>query len=359
MKIFIYLILTSLFTYIILFFNNKEFSNIPIIQESWAWNKSSEFGIANDSRYKEKPLKIANGYKVGKESFLFSLNKKAILDEDGDLTDFPVLGEGYLTYKKIGNKITYFSKRGEILWKKPFSSYPISTYKGNLTFLISGDGNQILLIDKNGNPTGEKQLDGRFFTDMSQSVSFGSVLLFSGGEIFRLDSSGKLIYKLSNNDSKVLRFFKSITLSENGELAAVHYFENNKDYISLLDKEGKPTGLKILLPHIYPHKIFMSLNNKGKLLTNLRDAILLFDTDGKILHKTIKKKKESVYQVSFSNGEYFIAGFKDTILFLNDKGELFKKKKLGLGPWRLYPSDHPDSFFLETRDDVIYFHQFE
>lgn len=358
MKLLFYFILTTLFTILFSFLRPIHFEQVKVYQESWSWNKSSEFGLKNDPRSKENPKAIANGYRNGKSVYLFSLGKYIPPSDEGDLFEFPLLGKGYFAYKKIGDKVSYFSTDGEVLWKKPSSSYPISTLSGKINFLVSGDGNQLLVIDRNGNQVGAKQLDGNFFVDMADTTQSGSLLLFSGGEIYKLDAAGQLIFQkrgLQKENQSNLQFFKSIATSETGNLIAVHYFENNSDYISILDGQGNPLSLKIQLPHIYPHKIFLSIHPNGTLMANLRDAILLFDKSGKLLHKTIKKQKEGVYQISYCNQDIFIASLGETILFLNPSGELILSREIPKGPARIYPGEKSDTFFLETSEDLVYY----
>ena len=232
-----YLLFTSIFTWIFIFFSGNKLIQVPILLENWAWDKTSQQqGLSPDNRNFENQLKSSeksiNGYLTSrKRPFIFQSKKEFLIEED-EFFEIPFFGKGFISYKKIGDKITYYSQDGEILWKKPSKSYPYSTWHGKINFLISGDGNQVLFIDRNGNPTGIEQADGSFLTDIAQTSTMGSLLLFSGGEVYRIDSNAELIFKKSEKDRDNFYFYKSASISENGNLTALHYIKNNEDFIS-------------------------------------------------------------------------------------------------------------------------------
>lgn len=336
-------------------YTNK-LTQVPILQEIWIWDKremNDIYGKDNRSSVKENsPYKILNGYFTSfNKPYLFGAHK-TFYGDDNDLYELPVLGNGYLAFKKIGDKITYFSKNGEVLWKKSFQSYPFSTPIGNIHYLVSGDGNQVLVIDINGNLTGSEQLDGRFLTDISNTVHSGSILLFSGGELYRLDNNGKLLYRNDEADPKVFHFFKSSALSENGKYSVVHYMEKESDYINTYDENRKKL-YQYKLDSLYPHKIFMAVSNSGDVLLNLRDKMVLLSSEGKELLKNNKKKKEDVYQISYSNGSIFSANFNESMIFFTNSGEIIKKKKFNNFKTRIFSGKTEDLFYIENSTSIV------
>jgi len=352
----LYYLFFSLLISIGIIYNIKnKLTQVPIIQEVWMWDKREMNDVyGKDNRYTTKEnstYKALNGYFTSfHKPYLFSA-QKTFYGEDNDLFELPVLGNGYLSFKKIGDKITYFSKNGEVLWKKSYQSYPFSTPIGNIHYLVSGDGNQVLVIDINGNLTGSEQLDGRFLTDISNTVHSGSILLFSGGELYRLDSNGRLIYRNDEADPKVFHFFKSSAISENGVFSAVHFMEKENDFINTYDDKRKLL-YKYKLDFLYPHKIYMAVSNSGEVLLNLRDKIIILSAEGKEIIKNEKKKKEDVYQVSYSNGEIFSANFNDNLLFFSINGEIIKKKKFNSNKTRIFSGKTEDIFFIENTNSI-------
>jgi hypothetical protein len=346
------------FVFLFLFFSPNEFHQVPIVLENWYWSKQQQFGTKGDSRFKSSdPNKVLNGYKYDGKFFSFEANQ--FLNFEEEILEYPLLGKGFFRYKKIGEYITYYSSYGEILWKKNSHSYPFASFLGNLNFLISGDGNQVLLVDINGNPTGARQLDGRFLTDMAHTVLHGSVILFSGGEIFRLDPSGNIIWKLTNlqTEQKVLLFYKSIAISPDGNFVAVHFLKDTKDYIAVLGSKGETLTI-FHLPNKYPHKLYMAVSEKGNVLVNANDVLLMFSVKGEILHQTIKKKTEKVYHVAFCQENIFVADIENTLIFLNSQGYLIRKYPISSLNRRLFSSTQRGQFFLETEEEIIAFQLF-
>ena len=357
-----YIFLSFLVSLGFMYFNVNQIKQVTVIQSVWHWdkkNQSDEYGT--DSRLMEKessPYKILTGYYTSSgKPFLFSI-RKSISGDDNEIYEMPVLGNGFLSYKKIGEKITYYSRVGEILWKKQYQSYPFSSPNGVINFLVSGDGNQILIIDINGNLTGAKQLDGRFLTDISSSVKNGSVVLFSGGELFRLDNLGNIIYKLNEENSKEFQFYKSSAISEDGSKVLIHYLENDTDYISMYENKNI-LKYKIKLDNVYPHKIFMSVANNGNSVLNLRDKIVFLNLTGNIIKKYDKNKSDDVYQIIFSNGKIFSAGKEDEILFFENNGDIFYRTKISSNKQRINASNYENIFFQENSNEITQYYIFK
>lgn len=340
-----------------LFFSANQYKQVPIILENWYWDKQSGTGIKQDPRFKQKPTGILNGYKL--ESKLYSFGSGRVLGVEEEYLEYPALGKGYFGYKKIGDKITYYSSGGEILWRKNSSSYPIASWTGGLNFLVSGDGNQVLLIDINGNLTGTKQTDGRFLTDMAHTLHKGSAILFSGGEIYRLDEKGNLLRKITNLRSaeKGLLFYKSIALSPSGSLMAIHFLENNKDYVTVVDSQGE-SKRTFQLPHPYPHKLYLSVSDRGEVLLNANDILVMFSVSGEILHKTDKKRIERVHYISFAQENLFVGDLNDSLVFLNQSGQVIRQYPIRGSKRRILPSPEKGQFFLETELEIISFQTF-
>jgi hypothetical protein len=350
-----YIFFILLFTIIFLFSFDNKYTQVSIIQINWYWNKSTHSGQEIDKRKFPftiiNPLKTINGYLTKNDfPYLFHLKKEFRNSED-NYFEIPFYGNGFYSYKKIGDKITYYSKDGEVLWKKPSKSYPYSTYNDQLTLLVAGDGNQVLLIDKNGNQSGIEQADGSFLTDISQTYNKGIAVLFSGGEVYRLNSTGGLIFKKQEDDSNNFIFYKSASLSPDGAYLGLHYLKNKTDYISLYDSTGKLLNT-YPLDNVYPHKIFFSVGNDGSLLLNLRDVVLVSNPKGNLIHQNQKKKSYEVYQLSSIVNNHFIYQIDNYIYFLNNKGEITKTINLGKDHYRIIPTNSQNQIFIESKQSI-------
>jgi hypothetical protein len=358
-----YLLLLFIISFSIVYNFKNKFSEVPIVQEVWSWDKRN--GISEtieDPRENKKgkessPFKILNGYLTQNKKPFILKSKTTFQGEDGDLFEVPPLGNGFLAYKKIGDKITYYSKNGEVLWKKSFQSIPFSSYTGNIHHMVSGDGNQVLLVDMDGNKTGAKQLDGRFLTDLSTSTLAGSLILFSGGEVYRLDMNGNLLYSYNDINNKNFTFYKSSGLSENGKYVSLHFMENDFDYIKMID-ETKREVYKIKLDSIYPHKIYIAVSNQGSTLLNLTDKIVIYSNTGTLIKEIKKIQKEDVYQVAFVTKSIFCVNKSDELIFLTESGEIIKRKKIFTNQFRIFPSKNENNFFLENNYSILQFRLF-
>lgn len=203
-----YLLLTIIFSFTIFLNLESSFSHVKHVQENWAWSKTEEVGMSTDARFKYSPMEKLNGYKTKNGIYFFRAGKFAI--DETSFSEIPLNGKGHFLYKKIGNSVLHYSNDGEILWEKPYKSYPRVSHNGELLLFIAGDGNQVLVSDINGNPTGAKQVDGRFLSDISFPVLVnGALLVFSGGEIAILDARGNLVFqKKTNLILEILYFVK-------------------------------------------------------------------------------------------------------------------------------------------------------
>lgn len=347
----IYFIFGFIVWFLFITYSSSGYEELPILRETWFWDKIEHFGSKDDARISIKPKQILNGYKTGSGFYSFRTGQLFSISEEN--IEYPLLGKGIFGYNKIGNSVTYYSQNGEILWKKKSNSYPIASLYGNINLLVSGDGNQVLVMDINGNLTGIKQADGRFLVDVGQN-SKEQILLFSGGEIYWLGEDGNLIKKFQAQ-SKNLRFYKSIALSENGGYAAVHYFENMKDWITIFHKTEK-FEKKIELPKIYTHKLYMAISSQGSLLVSSPNALLLFTKEGKLIHKTLRNSNK-VYQLAFASSNFFVAEHNGKIVFLDNDGFIIKEYNPQGINFRVIPYSQ-DDFFLESEKQMILFHRF-
>jgi len=348
----VYLYFSASFIFFVVFFftlGNK-FPFSAFIQSNWVWDKTASDGMAPDARFKVNPLTHLNGYLQGNSYFSFALRKSHALKPDFSY-QIPILGKGFIEYEKVGKIVSYYSADREILWQKDFKSYPKPGFEGDLILLTSGDNNRVFLSDINGNLTGEKVIDGRFLSDYSFAPkNGGAVLLFSGGEIVRLDGKGRRKFSRELG-GKGFSFYKSVAISPNGLYSAVHYLNGENDFISMLDDKGEVL-FSIKLSSVYPHRIFMSPGTSGNALINLPDSLEVYNENGKPVFRQKKKRKTGIYQLAFHTGEFFIASNEDEIYFLDNNAKILKIQKNISFPARAIPSQTSREFFLETKNEI-------
>lgn len=352
-----YFLFVCIFSITIFFNLSNPYTHISHVRENWAWSKVEEVGMSTDARYKFSPMDKLNGYKTENGVYFFRAGK-FLLDENS-FSEMPLNGKGHFLYKKIGSSVLYYSNDGEILWDKPYKSYPRVSHNGELILFVSGDSNQVLVSDLNGNPTGVKQIDGRFLADISFPVlANGALLVFSGGEIVLLDGNGNIIFqKKDEPTSKDFLFCKSGAVSPNGKYSLVHYLRNQKDFITLLNEKGEIIS-SIALENVYPHKIFMALDNEGNMSVNLPNSYFIANKKGKIVLKKEKPKREDIYQIAYNSGSFFALSVENQVLFFSGTGSLLGKRNIVM-PARMRPSGDIDTAFLETKEEIISFRLFK
>jgi hypothetical protein len=345
-----YFLFIILLTPLILYFSPSDFKYVSNLQENWQFDKTRNAGIETDKRFPNKPKEILNGYR--KDSGIYFFNTGFIPIPENSLIEYPTLGKGFYSYKKIGSTISYKSNEGEILWEKPFQSYPRINPFGNLLFLVSGDGNQVLISNQNGNLTGAERIDGRFLTDIAYpNLASGAFVLFSGGELFSLNGEGQILFKKAElKNSKEIQFVKSGAVSPRSKFYLIHSFINDRDRITALNEKAEIIYM-YELEKIYPHKIYMSIDDEKNSLINLPDSTVLLDAKGKLVWKKIKKEEGRIYQISFGSDDFFAYTSNADLVFINKKGFEFKRKKIS-NLSRLLPSRKNDLIFLETENSI-------
>ncbi|EOQ88377.1 hypothetical protein LEP1GSC202_3424 [Leptospira yanagawae serovar Saopaulo str. Sao Paulo = ATCC 700523] len=331
-----------------------ELNFVPNIRETWIWNLEGRFGTTSP-KVGEDPLKTINGYKFNKQFYSFKTNSSPEIDSKY-LVDFPLLGNGYLLYEKIGDEVNFYSDSSELYWKKPINSYPRSGYFASPVLYLSGDNNTVFLLDESGNQVGKQELNGRFLTDYQfDSKNKGVVVLFSGGEIYRLDEKGNLSFGFDLSKDKPNSFFKSVSLSPDGKLTTVHFSIENKDWILLLDEVGEPKE-EFSLPKFFPHQLYIATGNAGQILIQTPNSLEFYE-EGKLVWEKNKSKQGGVYQSIYAADSFFVALVDSELLFLNERGELIRKKRISPTefPIRFFPGKLESVFYMETKTDLVQF----
>ncbi|TGK51986.1 hypothetical protein EHQ16_14585 [Leptospira kanakyensis] len=351
-------IVYSLGFFLLFFFSwDVDLNLLPNIRETWVWNSEGRFGTTSP-KIGEDPLKTINGYKTGGKYYSFRTGK--FLETDPKyLVDFPLLSNGYLLYEKIGDEVNFFSDASELFWKKPINSYPRSGYFASPVLYLAGDNNTVFLMDESGNRVGKSELNGRFLTDYQfDSKNKGVIVLFSGGEIYRLDEKGNVLFESDLSKEKKDSFFKSVSLSPDGKFSSVHYSLLDKDFVLVLDEKGE-TVEEFSLPKFYPHKLYFVTGNDGSIIFNLPDSITFYQ-DGKLSWEKTKQKSGGVYQSVFATDSIYVVLSESEIQFYNTKGNLIRTKRISPSelPIRFFPGKVSSVFYMQSKSDLMQFQIF-
>ncbi|PJZ45574.1 hypothetical protein [Leptospira brenneri] len=351
-------ILYSIGFFILFYFSwDVDLNLVPSIRETWVWNSEGRFGTTSP-KLGEDPLRTINGYKTGGKYYSFRTGK--FLETDPKyLVDFPLLSNGYLLYEKIGDEVNFFSDAGELFWKKPINSYPRSGYYASPVLYLSGDNNTVFLMDESGNQVGKLELNGRFLTDYQfDSKNKGVIVLFSGGELYRLDEKGNVLFEKDLSKDKKDSFFKSVSLSPDGKVSSIHYSLLDKDFVLVLDEKGESLE-EFSLPKFYPHKLYFVTGNDGSILFNFPDSLSFFQ-DGKLVWEKTKQKSGGVYQSVFVTDSIYVVLSESEILFYNTKGNLIRQKRIPPSelPVRFFPGKGNSVFYMQSKSDLMQFQIF-
>jgi dTDP-4-dehydrorhamnose 3,5-epimerase-like enzyme len=348
------------FTFLFTFYPASEYEFTPNMVETWVWNKTGGYGT-RAYKNSEDPVKYLNGYKI-KNNFFSFLSKKFYQIPEDRLIDYPLTGEGFFEYKKLGDEISYYSGYRELFWKKPISSYPRPGYYSKLLPLVSGDGNTVFLVDRNGVPTGITSVDGRFAVDIGYATNSERIfLLFSGGEYFLFSEHGEIItqHQVVDTEHKTSYFAKSTAVSEDGSIYGIHFQSSDRDYIKVMNDQGKVL-YDLELDKIYPHKLHFSLSNKGSMILALPNQYQLISHKGKIILSQDSIKLDTYYNPTFVKNDLFMIGLQDKIIVLNSEGRVVWEKSfpINANPYRFLPSEWKNVFYIETSQDIRQVTQF-
>lgn len=282
--------------------------------------------------------------------------------KDNERAFVPFLGQGYFVYQKIGSGLLYYSQTGELLWNRKLALYPVGDIFGELVVLLAGDNNHVQIIDKNGIERGAKTISGNFLSDYDFSGRATSAgLVFSGGPFYLLDSEGKIVLRYRPGKGIKNIFLKSNALSPLGGRAAVHYYADGRDLITLLEKESGNDAIQIrfeiVLDKIYPHILHMAPGRRG-LLVAAPDFTALYDDDGeRVFHERISSDKKPIYRPVYSDLDFYVYGQEDQAVILDERGRkiLSFPTAASTHPWRILPLRAANHFALHSGSTLLLF----
>ena len=330
---------------------------------AWSFNKDLADSSFNAKKYFELIAYEKDGEKFLLKAGFQPLSLGSKADDNFQRYDIPLFGLGYLSYKKLGRDINFISTRGEVLWNKKYSSYPISDYYGKLILLLSGDSSNIEIITSNGFSLDKDQLHGVYLSDYGFATRVSVVLLvFSSGETYLIEETGKTVFKHIFKSETNNIFLKSGVLSPRAKLSAVHLFKDGRDMIFIIEKDNNEKAKivrRIVLPKIYPHLLHMAINSHGLLIAAPDEtSFFALESGDDWSQKTFCTEKCSLYRPVYADENFFAFGFDKTWHFLDSDGvSLFQttiSQELPT-PWRFLPAKKPGEFALHSKDYLTFY----
>ncbi len=275
----------------------------------------------------------------------------------------PFLAGGYFSYQKVGRELIFHGRTGEELWRKEYKPYPVSDPWGRIVLLLTGDNNRVDLIDANGNVTGAGSVSGNFMTDFDFSAAGPAAISFSGGEVYVLDVSGRIVLKLAPEQSAVPMFVKSTAISPDGKIVAVHLLEGDADVLRVFrvpepdDADAPPsteaTQLDVIdLQIAYPHLLHFSVSNAGLLLAAPdRTLFHTFDAGESWVRE---RETGAVYRPVYAATDFFAYGDGNEVIVLNHAGREVVRIPVDTAGehFRLLPGPRPSIFAIHSDERV-------
>lgn len=292
-------------------------------------------------------------------------------------------GRGYFQYAKIGRELSFHSRRGEELWRKPYKAYPVSDARGELVLLLTGDNNRVDVIDQSGNPTGVRSVAGNFMTDLDFAVRrSAAAIVFSTGALRVLNESGELVLdyqSAASGGAGEALFVKSCAIGPDARHVALHLLAGDRDLLIVLGfdpDDGKPAEYELLrtidLAEVYPHLLHFALNRHGVLLVAPeRTEYFALETgsdytiDGS--NEASSGGARSVYRPVFADRDYFVYGSAGDAVVLSANGRQIMRLRRGqpatgavvAAPraplFRIVPGPQPGQFALHGPERVQLF----
>ena len=344
-----FLLATFLFTLGLFFIPAGFFSGKRLKEFSFIWSLAGELKEAEESPSRDKAKKLFKLLAYKKEEVTFLLEsakapKNFNLNSITQAQHFsvPLFGDGYFAYNKLGKDIRYYSSQGEELWQKEYPYYPVSDHYGNLILLLAGDSSRVYFMNRNGFLMGKKNVSGAYLSDYDfASRLSASALIFSSGELYLIQSKGKIVFKHKFSREGKNVFLKSCALSPRGQLLAVHLLKDKKDMLVVLKADSGQRAEVVYetpLPKVYPHLLHMALNSHGVLIAAPDQTLFLSLTGKKNWTKALTCKQDCpTYRPVYADENFFAFGSGKKWTLVDQGGPILFQASLAptiKEPWR-------------------------
>ena len=245
------------------------------------------------------------------------------------LSAFSGNGLSYLKYQKLGTEIEYYNYLGERFWKLESMEYPYLSHNGTLIFLLNGDHTQVRFVDHNGNEIGARAVSGRTCTAISFSDHNDcGVIGFLDGSYYIVNAKGMVI---SRGMSPQGTLVKGMAVSGNGRYASVHYGNNKKDFVRIMDISSGDHD-DAVLNHIHPVKTSLHVTDEGYCTIIDIDRVLCIKPSGAVKFVIgIPQQRYGHSALSYHHGIYTASytmqnGSSRLLIYREDGTVLFSKE---------------------------------
>ncbi|HOU83434.1 MAG TPA: hypothetical protein PLA54_04455 [Spirochaetota bacterium] len=215
-------------------------------------------------------------FSVKTPSEVFSLKTSGISSSspvpEGYIASTSGNGQYFALYQKIGESVDFYDITSARFWQKKSEQYPLISYNGKIVLLLVADHSEVKILDKNGNQL-ENRIAGRFCTNISFSKETDyAVIGFLDGSYYLIDENGKTIHYGKTVDNLPV---KTASVNINGSFIAVHFGNEKKDYIKVIDVKQSKEFIS-QLPNVSVTKTAVDINNDGNSVIISGDQILFF-----------------------------------------------------------------------------------
>ena len=222
-------------------------------------------------------IKDGNGsFSVKTPSEVYSLKTSGISSSapvpEGYIASTSGNGQYFALYQKIGESVDFYDITSARFWQKKSEQYPFISYNGKLVLLLVADHSEVKILDKNGNQL-ENRIAGRFCTNISFSKETDyAVIGFLDGSYYLIDENGKTIHSGKTVGNLPV---KTASVNMNGSFVAVHFGNEKKDYLKIIDIK-KSKEFTSQLPNVSVTKTAVDINNDGNSVIISGDQIIFF-----------------------------------------------------------------------------------
>lgn len=303
-------------------------------------------------RIQKSPFRKPGGplffVKVGDADY-FRLRGNGEVVISGAVTDglsaFSGDGRFYVKYLKAGTSLELFNAKGDRFWKMESLEYPYLSHSGKLILLMNGDQSGIRAVDENGNIL-PASVAGRICTAVAfpQTGDCAGVGFFDGLYYF-ISSKGVVTGKGKTPEGTMV---KSMAVSGNGAYAAVHYGNNSKDCIRIIDIAENDYEDEDLA-HVHAVKTAVNVGNDGYCTVIDVDRVLFISPSGRVRYAiAVPPKRPGHAAISYNDGMYAVS-----YTMQNGTSKLILYKEDGV---IIYSREFPSESFLDAtlRDGLLF-----
>jgi len=221
------------------------------------------------------------------------------------LYSFASDGSFYCTYSKTGDEITLNNTEGARFWAVSSSQYPLVSTHGSLVVLQVADMGTLYLLDKNGKKIDSTALTGRFCTSIVFSDNEWLLAGFASSDYYVVNNKGVLVHELKTPEKTMV---KSAAISPNALFAAVHFGDENKDGVLIVDCQSG-TAKTVELKNCHITRTALLVEDSGECYILNGDELLSISKKGQITSRFALAMQKPGLASLAKSGSFLFAGY--------------------------------------------------